>query len=240
MKILNVVLPALLLAFIFIHDSFCRQTLLPDNTVNDESMTVSDILKGMNTSAEIFNQTLENLQVTRTIVFKSAVLGEAKITKQIQFHRPDIIEEKILQQEKKEQSGVHMNINDSVSCAWFIDPLVSSLSLENYDIRLMGTETVNEHMAYVLKVKPKNKKDSSIKGDLWIDVRDLVPIKYEGTPLEKIDEKSAKGKQLIEYEKIDDTYWLPVLNRWEARWVLMIKMVKETTFSAYKVNIEFN
>jgi outer membrane lipoprotein-sorting protein len=240
MKILNVTLLTSLFVFAFIADAFCQLTSLPDNPSENDTKTVSEILNGLQEAAESYNQTLQNLQVTQTITFKSTVLGEAKITKQIRFQRPDIIEEKVLQQEKKEQGGVQMNINDSVSCALFIEPLVSSLSLENYNIRLIGKEAMNGHPAYVLRIKPKNNQEYSIKGDLWIDAEDLLPVKYEGKPLEKMDDKSSKGKQVIEYEKIDDTYWLPVLYRWEARWVLLIKMVNETTFRGYKLNIESN
>ena len=238
MKIRNVILLLSLVAFVFVKNSFCRMTSSPDNPSGDESMTVSKILRGMQEAAENFNRTLENLQVTQTTTLKSTILGDAKITKLIRFQRPDIIEEKVLEEEKKVKSGVQMNIDDSVSCVWFIEPLISSLAEENYHIRLIGQETINGQPAYVLKVKPKDKKKSFIKGDFWIDMRDLVPIKYEGKPLKKIDEKSAKGKQIIEYEKIDDTYWLPILNRLEASWLLMIKIVNETTFSGYEVNSE--
>lgn len=99
---------------------------------------------------------------------------------------------------------------------------------------------MNGHPAYVLKVKPKNKQKNSIKGEVWIDARDFTPIRYEGKPLGKNENESTKGKQIIEYAKIGDKYWLPVLNRREASWVLMIKMVNETIFSDYNVNIESN
>ncbi|MBN1996637.1 outer membrane lipoprotein-sorting protein [candidate division KSB1 bacterium] len=239
MKILNIILLVLLLVFAFTKESFCRSTFLPGNTSGDEAMTVPGIVKGMEETAKSYNQMLQNLRVKQSIALKSNVLGEAKITKIIHFKRPDIIEEKILEQEKKVQSGVQMNIDDSVSCAWFIEPLIPPLSLDDYHIRLTGKETINGRAVYVIKVKPKNKQENSIKGNLWIDAQDLVPIKYEGKPLKKNDDsESTKGKQTIEYEKINDKYWLPVVNRREASWVLMIRIVTETTFSGYEVNID--
>ena len=91
MKILNITLLASLFVFTFLADVFCQLTALPDNPSENETKTVSDILKGMQEATENYNQTLQNLQVTQTITFKSTVLGKAKITKQIHFQRPDII-----------------------------------------------------------------------------------------------------------------------------------------------------
>jgi hypothetical protein len=240
MKTFNVILLASLMGFTFIKASENQGTSSITERQAKETITVEEILDGLKESTTSFNQSLQGLTVKQTAALKSTLMGNVKIVKQIRFKRPDIIEQEVLEREEKVSSGINMNLDgDSVSYTLFTEPLLSSLSPDDYEINLLGKDTINGHSTYLLEAEPKNKQGNFIDGKLWIDNRDFTLVRYEGKPLKKEgDSNVTGGKQIIEYDKIVDKYWLPVLNRREASWIMIIKLVNEITYSQYEINTE--
>jgi outer membrane lipoprotein-sorting protein len=240
MKTFNVILLVSLIGFTSIKASNNQRTSSVAERQSEETITIEDILDGIKESSISFNHSLQDLTVKQTATLKSTLMGEVKIVKQIRFKRPDIIEQKVIEREEKVRSGVDMNLEESVSYTLFTEPLLSSLSPDNYNINLVGKKTIKGRPAYLLNVKPKNKQGDFIDGKLWIDTRDFTLVRFEGKPLKKEDESNVTGgKQIIEYDKIGDKYWLPILNRWKASWVLVIKLVNEITYSQYEINTKW-
>lgn len=240
MKTFNVILLASLMGFTSIKASDNQRTSSVAERQSEETITIEEILDGIKESAISFNHSLQSLTVTQTATLKSTLMGEVKIVKQIRFKRPDIIEQKVIEREEKVHSGVDMNLEESVSYTLFTEPLLSSLSPDDHNISLVGKKTIKGRPAYLLKVKPKNNQGDFIDGKLWIDTRDFTLVRFEGKPLKKEDESNVTGgKQIIEYDKIGDKYWLPVLNRRKASWVLVIKLVNEITYSQYEINTKW-
>ena len=207
---------------------------------SEKTITIEEILEGIKKSAISFNDSLQDLTVKQTTTLKSTLMGEVKIVKQIRFKRPDIIEQKDIEREEKLRSGVIMKIDESVSYTLFTESLLSSLSPDDYNINLIGKKTINGRPAYLLKVKPKDKQADFINGKLWIDTTDFALIRFEGKPLKKEDDSNVSGgKQIIEYDKIGEKYWLPILNRRKASWILIIKLVNEISYSEYEINTKW-
>ena len=233
------VLLAFLMGFTSIKASDSQMTSSLSETDAKKKITIEEILDGIKESAASYNYSLQNLTVKQTTTLKSTVMGNLKIVKQIRFKRPDIILQEEIEREEKLRSGVNMKLEESVSYKLFTEPLLSSLTLDDYKINLLGTEMINGRTTYLLETKSKNEQGDYIDGKLWIDTKDFVVVKFEGKPLKREDDENATGgKQIIEYDKIDDKYWLPILNRRKASWVLMIKLVNEITYSQYEINTD--
>jgi len=239
MKILNIVFLVFFSGFVSIHASGNQKTASVSDRQSEKSVTTEEILKGIKESAKSYNHSIQDLTVKQITVFQSTVMGVMIIVKQVHFKRPDIIEQTEIKREENLRSGVNMKLDEHISHTLFTESLLSSLSPDDYHIHLIGKKTLNGRSAYLLKVKPKNKRENLIKGKLWIDTEDFALIRYEGNPL-KLDNNSngSGGKQLIKYAKINDKYWLPVLNRTKATWLLAIKLVNEITYSGYEINTE--
>ncbi|MBN2102682.1 hypothetical protein JW835_01435 [bacterium] len=239
MKIFNIVLLVIFSGFVSIHASDNQKTIPFSDRQFEKSVTIEKILDRIEESRGSFNDSIQNLKVQQTTMLKSTVMGMMIIVKQIHFKRPDIIEQIEIKREENLCSGVNMKLDEHISHTLFTESLLSSLSPDDYHIHLIGKKTLNGRSAYLLKVKPINKKENLLKGKLWIDTKDFTLIRYEGEPL-KLDNNSngSGGKQLIEYAKINDKYWLPVLNRTKATWLLAIKLVNEMTYSGYEINAE--
>jgi len=182
-----------------------------------------------------YNHSLENLTVDQTTSLKSTVLGEARIVSRIRFDRPDNIEQQVIEKEEQLRGGVSMEIEDSVTSSLFTRSPIAPLSMNDYEISLMGRDVVRGRPVYLLRVKPREKQDGLIDGELWIDAQDFAVVRYEGESLIKENTPDASdGTQILEYEKIGDKYWLPIHDRIEFSWIIVIKIIKDVTYSDYE------
>ena len=111
------------------------------------------------------------------------------------------------------------------------------MSLDDYDIDLVGKETIRGRPTYLLKVKPRDEQGDFINGKIWIDTKDFTLVRLESKPIKKEDRSKVKNaKQIIEYDKIGDKYWLPILDRMEGSGWIFVKMILEITYSHYEIN----
>lgn len=205
-----------------------------------ETITIDEILNGLNESLTSYNSSLQDLIVKQTIMCKVTILGESKVVNEIHFKRPEIIEYSIIEQEEKVNKGSQIKLEqDSVKATLFTKSPLSTLSPDVYDINLIGKEIIRGRPAYLLKVKPINGQEGFINGKVWIDTTDFALVKYRGDLLKNEDKSNTTdGQQILEYDKIDNTYWLPILNRRESSWVMLLKIVNEVKYSHYKINTQ--
>ena len=202
----------------------------------NESISVEEILAGVTASAHHFNQSLQELRVRQTITFHSTVMGDVNSVKQIHFKAPDLIEQTVINREEKLRKGVHVNLNeDSLSYSLFTASPLSDLSEGGYAIQLIGEESIRERAAFILKVKPNNPQENGFHGKLWIDKQDFTLVKYEGEPLKQDNSDETRGKEILEYSKVDDQFWLPVRDTRKASWIMLIKLTHETVYTDYEI-----
>jgi outer membrane lipoprotein-sorting protein len=58
----------------------------------------------------------------------------------------------------------------------------TELSYKNYSFELTGSETVNDHTLYVVRVTPKRKNKFLYDGRLWVDSQDYAVTRIEAKP----------------------------------------------------------
>lgn len=241
MKTICVILFGCLIGFASIRASDHKGVSSVAASQTEETITIEEILNGIMESAMSYNRSLQNLTVNQTATLRSTLLGEVRIVNQIRFNRPNIIEQKVIEKEEHVRFGVNMKIEDSITYSLFTQPPISPLSTNDYEINLIAKDMVRERPVYLLKVKPKDKQGDFIDGKIWIDAKDFTVVRFEGKPLKKENTSDVSdGTQILEYDKIGDNYWLPILDRWEASWIMMIKLVKEVTYSHYEINTELD
>ena len=82
---------------------------------------------------------------------------------------------------------------------------------ENYEFRLVGTETWDGRESYVLDINPKKPSKFAIRGRIWVDAEDFAIARVEGEPAKNPSFwiRSAKVEQ--RYGR-HGRFWLPVLN----------------------------
>ena len=79
----------------------------------------------------------------------------------------------------------------------------------HYEFRLLGTETVNQRLTYVLELKPKLELKYLLRGRAWVDAIDYAVIRMEGTFAKNPSFWTREVRTSLEYTKYGD-FWLPV------------------------------
>ena len=86
---------------------------------------------------------------------------------------------------------------------------------DNYDFRLIGTDTLDGRRSYVLEISPKTQNRFLIRGRVWVDADDFAIARIEGQPA-KSPSFWIRSVQVVQrYERIGP-FWLPVMNESKA------------------------
>lgn len=87
---------------------------------------------------------------------------------------------------------------------------------KNYNFSLVGTDTLDDRLAYVLTVRPKVKSKVAWAGKVWIDGTDFAVVRAKGYPDKMPSWWTTHSEFISTYKKIDG-YWLPEKNISETR-----------------------
>jgi len=82
------------------------------------------------------------------------------------------------------------------------------LNPENYDFKIVGTETVSTRPAYVLEVIPKRKDKYLFRGRVWIDAKDYALVRAEGSPA-KNPSFWTKSTNFVQIYAKSGSFWFP-------------------------------
>lgn len=80
---------------------------------------------------------------------------------------------------------------------------------ENYSFEMVGAETVNERLAYVLAVTPKTSNKYLMKGRIWIDAEEYAIVRIEGQP-SKNPSFWVKSVRFVHTYSKQGQFWLPL------------------------------
>lgn len=84
----------------------------------------------------------------------------------------------------------------------------TALTSANYTFRLLGKDTVNGRLAYILKVTPLKPEKFLYKGKIWIDATDFALVKIEAAPAK--NPSFWISRTTIRFRNaITDGFWLP-------------------------------
>lgn len=73
----------------------------------------------------------------------------------------------------------------------------------NYEMKLMGKESVGVIMCDVLELTPKRKSPYLLKGRLWVDPAEMMVVKIEGKPPASASFFSGRPQVVREYKHLD-------------------------------------
>ena len=97
---------------------------------------------------------------------------------------------------------------------------------DNYDFRLIGTDTLDGRGSYVLEISPRRRNKFLIRGRIWVDIDDFAIARIEGQPAQNPSLWIRSVHVVQRYERIG-RFWLPVMNESKAQ----VKIFGETDVS---------
>jgi hypothetical protein len=87
----------------------------------------------------------------------------------------------------------------------------TDLTPENYEFRLIGTDTIAGQPQYLLEITPRFKSKFLYRGKIWVDANDFAVSRVSAQPAKSISFWISHTDIEHEYKKIGD-FWLPSLN----------------------------
>jgi outer membrane lipoprotein-sorting protein len=85
------------------------------------------------------------------------------------------------------------------------------LSAENYSFTPTGTENVEGHHCYVLRMTPRGSGKYLLKGRVWVDAADFAVVRVEGEPVDTDSFWIKRTHVVQKYQQVDG-FWLPAVN----------------------------
>lgn len=92
----------------------------------------------------------------------------------------------------------------------------NALTAANYTFSLMGTETDDGRLAYVLRVEPKQRRKLLYRGTIWVDAQDYAVVKIEAEPA-KNPSFWIRNTQIHHLYEKTGHLWLPQSDRSETK-----------------------
>ena len=86
--------------------------------------------------------------------------------------------------------------------------LKTQVGPQNYDFRMVGTETIGGRSTYAIDVTPKRNEEKLIAGRIWIDVQDYALVRVEGRPA-KSPSFWIKDVHFVHTYKKSGPQWFP-------------------------------
>lgn len=79
----------------------------------------------------------------------------------------------------------------------------------NYDVKMIGRESMAGYDCFVLSILPKHKSKYLLKGKVWIDVHALEPVQMEGRPTASVSFWVGEPKIHEKFAK-RSSVWVPI------------------------------
>lgn len=89
--------------------------------------------------------------------------------------------------------------------------LRSMLSPANYNLKLVGEDTLNSVPAWVLEVSPKQENQFNYKGRVWVSKADFAMVRIVGSPAKNPTWLMGSSKFDYKYAQRGE-FWLPASN----------------------------
>lgn len=104
--------------------------------------------------------------------------------------------------------ALHPLIVNEIQAAAGKDRHDSAITPANYTLELLGEETVESYLCYVLRAIPKRVDKFLFEGKVWVDKQDFGIVRIEGRPAARLSFWIKRAEFVREYQKIDG-FWLP-------------------------------
>jgi hypothetical protein len=90
----------------------------------------------------------------------------------------------------------------------------SRITPENYTFEMVGAQTLDGHLVYVMTILPKTPNKYLMRGRIWVDGEEYAIVRIEGRPA-KNPSFWIKSVQFVHNYEKSGSFWLPVSDRSE-------------------------
>jgi len=85
----------------------------------------------------------------------------------------------------------------------------TSISSENYNFQMIGTDSLESRPVYIIEVLPKREDKYLFEGRIWVDAEDFAVVRVEGKPAKNPSFWTHSVHFVQEYHK-SGTFWFPL------------------------------
>src|SRR3954469_10577361 len=215
-------LPRLLAAFVFLSCAALAQD--QEGTINPappKGVTVDQVIQKFAEKEKIFKKERENYVYTQTVKVQTldgdTADGEYQQTVEVTFDDKGKRVENVTFAPQDTLKRVTMSREDFQDIDSLMPFVLTSDEINDYNIKYVGQQQVDELGTYVFDISPKETKGGRryFDGRIWVDDRDFQIVKTHGKPVPD----SHKGDENLfprfttYREQIDGKYWFPTYTR---------------------------
>jgi len=187
-----------------------------------KGVTVDQVIQKFAEKEKVFKKERENYVYTQTVKVQTldgdTVDGEYQQTVEITFDDKGRRVENVTYAPQNTLQRVSMSPEDYQDIQGLLPFVLTSDEINDYNIKYVGKQQVDELGTYVFDISPKEIKSGRryFDGRIWVDDRDFQIVKTHGKP---VPEKRGKNNENLfprfttYREQIDGKYWFPTYTR---------------------------
>jgi len=191
------------------------------NPAPPKGVTVDQVIQKFAEKEKVFKKERENYVYTQTVKVQTldgdTVDGEYQQTVEVTFDDKGKRVENVTYAPANTLQRVTMSREDFQDIESLMPFVLTSDEINDYNIKYVGQQQVDELGTYVFDINPKEmKKDRRyFDGRIWVDDRDFQIVKTHGKPVPE----THKGNENLfprfttYREQIDGKYWFPTYTR---------------------------
>jgi hypothetical protein len=251
---LKKVLPRLLaFSFVFACAALAQDQEGTINPAPPKGVTVDQVVQKFAEKEKVFKKERENYVYTQTVKVQTldgdTVDGEYQQTVEVTFDDKGRRVENVTYAPQNTLQRVTMSREDFQDIESLMPFVLTSDEINDYNIKYIGQQQVDELGTYVFDINPKEKEMKSgrryFDGRIWVDDRDFQIVKTHGKPVPE----THKGNENLfprfttYREQIDGKYWFPTYTRaddtlhFKAGDVHIREIIKYTNYQRFNTSI---
>jgi outer membrane lipoprotein-sorting protein len=178
---------------------------------NPDAAQLNAILDRMNAHEEWQKRHLLEYQVRRKFYAENPRFKQESVLEvKTQFRQPGTMESEIVRSEGSQliRTRVFDKILEAEREANQTKQEVS-ITPENYNFTLLGSQDCNGRPCYNMRITPKHKNKYSINGQIWVDAEDGAMVRLQGSPAQRPSFWTLSTQVERRYQRIQGV-WLCV------------------------------
>jgi hypothetical protein len=245
-------LPRLLVFSVFFASAALAQD--QEGTINPappKSVTVDQVVQKFAEKEKVFKKERENYVYTQTVKVQTldgdTVDGEYQQTVEVTFDDKGRRVENVTFAPQNTLQRVSMSREDFQDIESLMPFVLTSDEINDYNIKYVGQQQVDELGTYVFDINPKEMKSGRryFDGRIWVDDRDFQIVKTHGKPVPE----THKGNENLfprfttYREQVDGKYWFPTYTRaddtlhFKTNDVHIREIIKYTNYQRFNTSI---
>jgi len=191
------------------------------NPAPPKGVTVDQVIQKFAEKEKVFKKERENYVYTQTVKVQTldgdTVDGEYQQTVEVTFDDKGKRVENVTFAPQDTLQRVSMSREDFQDIESLMPFVLTSDEINDYNIKYVGQQQVDELGTYVFDISPKEMKKGNryFEGRIWVDDRDFQIVKTHGKPVPETHKGNENlfPKFTTYREQIDGKYWFPTYTR---------------------------